>query len=423
MNAAARQLGRDFTIFLTGELLTLLCIGIWNVGLSWWIAVEGGARDLSIYGITLSLASIFFTLVLSPFGDRYNRRTVILFSRAALLIAGFSLAVMSSNDCYRIELVLLIVVLGSAAMAVVLPACAAAPPDLVPAEKLPLALSLQKSAQATGRALGPAMAGSMLAIGDVSIAFWAMVAMGAISAGSTLSIGAFGLPHASERKHWLLELGAGLRVKWLIPVERYWSILSLIFFSAFLPATGMLLPLQVKHLQLSGGWYGLVDVGYAAGLVFGFGYLTSNLNKLTGKALAGAASLFAVGIAFFATAFVTSPALLAATFFVAGTGFAVHNLNGQTARTLAIPPRFRVRLMSINVMLYQVASGAGAALAGLLLTAQPTPSPVYLICGATIAVVAIAFPLIPGYRQLLELHHEEADCFYQRHYPDLFRDH
>lgn len=414
--------GRDFSLFLIGELLTLLCIGVWNVALSWWIATNGGARDLAIYGVALSGSSIFFTFVPSPLGDRYNKRTVILYSRTALLVSGIALASMCSSNHYNLVHIVWVVLAGSAAMAVVLPACAAVPADVVKIEHLPLALSLQKSVQSIGRTIGPALAGGMLAFADMSISFWVMVFLGGLSALSTLPVSKLGVHHLTMKspKSWHKDLHAGLRAKWEILIERYWSLLSLAFFSAFLPATGMLLPLLVRHHGLTGGWYGLIDVGYAVGMVFGFVWLTQRLNQRVGRVIAGVIGLSFTGVSIAAAGLVAAPPLLVVAFFGAGAGFAVHNLNGQTHRTLAIPAPYRVRLMAINVMSYQLASAIGAAITGWLLAAHITPETLYVAYGAIILVVGVSFAWIPGYTHFMSLHHEKADCFYGKQRPDLF---
>lgn len=424
MTDIVRRTGKDFILFLIGELLTLLCIGVWNVALSWWIASNGGARDLAIYGVALSSSSIFFTFVLSPLGDRYNKRTVILYARAALLVSGVALASMCSSSHYNITHIVWVVLTGSAAMAIVLPACAAVPADVVKVEHLPLALSMQKTVQAIGRTIGPALAGGILALADLSLSFWAMASLGALSALSTLPVSKLGVQHLTKKspKSWHSDLRAGLRAKWEILIERYWSLLSLAFFSVFLPATGMLLPLLVRRQGLTGGWYGLVDVGYAAGMVFGFVWLTQLLNRRFGRVAASVIGLSFTGASIASAGLVAAPLLLVVAFFGAGAGFAIHNLNGQTHRTLAIPAPYRVRLMAINVMLYQVASAMGAAITGWLISARATPETLYVAYGTIILIVGVSFAWIPGYSHFMGLCHERADCFYGKQRPDLFPD-
>lgn len=421
MSNSIRRLGKDFYLFLIGELLTLLCIGIWHVTLSWWIATRGGAHDLTLYGVALSLSSIIFTFVLSPFGDRYNKRTVILYARAALLVSGLALASMCSLDHYQIVHIIGAVIAGSAAMAVVLPACAAVPADVVAVENLPQALSMQKSVQAIGRTIGPAIAGVILATTDVAIGLWSMTALGVLSAISTVAVGrhAIAAPARASAATWGSDLLVGIKGKWMIPIERYWSLLSLLFFATFLPATGMLLPLLVQERGMSGGWYGLIDMAYASGMVFGFVWLTSKLNFRWGKALASAIGMCSTGIALAWVGTVEHAGMYIVCFFFVGAGFAVHNLNGQTHRTIAIPRSYRTRLLAINVMLYQVASGIGAAVTGWLL-AQYSINLLYAVYGAVIVLVGLGFMRIPGYRQFMAMRHENIEGYYGETYPEIF---
>lgn len=423
MNRSVQRLGKDFYFFLVGELLTLLCIGIWHVTLSWWIATQGGAQDLALYGVALSASSIVFTFVLSPLGDRYNKRNVILYARAALLVSGLALASMCSEGHYQIWHIVGAVIAGSAAMAVVLPACAAVPADVVPVECLPQALSIQKSVQAIGRTIGPAIAGFILATTDVAIGLWSMTVLGILSAISTIAVSrnAIADPTNLSSGSWASELSVGIKAKWTIPIERYWSLLSLIFFATFLPATGMLLPLLVQHRGMTGGWYGLIDMAYASGMVFGFIWLTGTLNFRWGKALASTIGMCSTGIALMMTGIAENAEAYIFCFLVVGAGFAVHNLNGQTHRTMAIPRSYRTRLLAINVMLYQVSSGLGAAITGWLL-ARYSLSYLYVGYGAVIMLVGLSFLHIPGYRQFMAMHHEDIEGYYGETYPEIFRE-
>lgn len=423
-HSSFQHLGKDFYFFLIGELLTLLCIGIWHVTLSWWIATNGGAHDLVLYGVALSTSSIVFTFVLSPLGDRYNKRNVILYARAALLVSGLALATMCSADHYQIWHIIGAVIAGSAAMAVVLPACAAVPADVVSVEDLPRALSLQKSVQAIGRTIGPAIAGVILAAADVAIGLWLMTVLGILSAFSTIAVDrhAIAEPTRSAEESWISDLSVGIRAKWIIPIERYWSLLSLLFFATFLPATGMLLPLLVQQRSMTGGWYGLIDMAYACGMVVGFIWLAGTLNFRWGKALASAIGMCSVGMALVWVGVVDNAATLILCFLTVGAGFAVHNLNGQTHRTLAIPRTYRTRLLAINVMLYQVSAGIGSAITGWLLD-RCTINVLYVGYGSVVILVGLGFLCIPGYRRFMAMHHEGIEGYYEKIHPGAFPGH
>ena len=92
-----------------------------------------------------------------------------------------------------------------------------------------------------------------------------------------------------EARHWARELTDGLRAKWVIPVERYWTILSFFTMLFFGPAIGLLVPLRVQSLGWSAAWLGWCEAALSAGMLIGALYAARALTERFGLAACGPA--------------------------------------------------------------------------------------------------------------------------------------
>ncbi|WP_436264406.1 MFS transporter [Paraburkholderia terricola] len=241
------------------------------ITLPWWIVHRGGAHDLAIYSVSIAITTIFAMLLLSPLGDRYAKRTQIAWGLCALMVVAFALATLASLSDYRLMLIICIGVVTVIAKAFIDPASSTISAELVPANRLAEALRLRKSTQAVGRALGPALAGATLALGGIAATFWMNGILLGVAAYVTLH-----LPSQSQhREHhrglarWWKDLRAGLHAKWIVPLERGWTLVNFLVWIFQGPAVGMLIPLKVQSLGLSGLWLGVCEAALSVGLLLG----------------------------------------------------------------------------------------------------------------------------------------------------------
>ena len=164
--------GTSFQWLLWSDALTLLSTMVGQVALPWWIAQSGGAHDLAVYGVVVSAMSIVMLPLLSPFADRHPKRSLMVVGLLGFAVAASAMATVASVAHYRLGLILAIASLSVLADALVLPAISSIVTELVPPTGLTRALGLQQSAQASGRLVGPAVAGAVLAAVGTAPTLW-----------------------------------------------------------------------------------------------------------------------------------------------------------------------------------------------------------------------------------------------------------
>jgi len=414
-------LGPSFRALLLSDTLTLSAGMVGHVALAWWIAQQGGGADLALYAAIVAIGALIFLPLLSPFGDRYCKRSVMTVGQAGLVVVAIGLAALVQSGIYSLPAIIGLDLVGAAAGSLAAPASASIVAEMLPADKLTAGLGLQKSGQALGRLIGPALGGGILAISGTASALWLYVLLLAVAYVLTLRIPKNPVARAAGAgaSAWLADIRAGLAAKWHIKVERWWTLVTFLFAIFLLPCIGMLLPMKIQSLHLSGAWLGLSEAALSAGMLLGALGLSARLADRVGRFTIYTAAIVGMGLCFVAVGAAHYPPVLLAAFALCGLCISTTQLVGQTHRMLAIPPSFRARMTSVHIMVMQVAASIGPALGGIGLASLGVDR-VYILFGAAVLVTGIGYVIAPGYRAFIGLSHDRVTGYYGRTYPKLF---
>jgi MFS family permease len=415
-----QALGRPFRLLLISDALMLLSLMVGHVALPWWVAHEGGAHDLALYAGLMAVISFVALPLLSPLGDRYSKRTLITTGLAAMLVESVALAALAQAGIYSIGLVIALEAVAVIAMAVIMPASFSIVAELLPPSQLTEGLGYQKSAQAIGRLIGPALGGAVLAVASTAAALWLLVLMTLIAVllASRIQVRPAKARRASVNA-WMADLRAGLAAKWKIPMERGWTTVSFLVMVFFSPGIGMLVPLKVQSLALSGAWLGACEAGLSAGMLLGSLGGAGWIARHTGRFNASFCAILGEGLCLMLMGFTHQPLVMVLAFTLFGLCIATVVMVGQTHRMLAMPADFRARMTAVNMMVMQVSGTLGPALAGLGLSYLHVDH-LYVAFGVGLFVVGLGYLWVPGYRDFLNLPHDEAQGLYGREHPQLF---
>ncbi|TFW10079.1 MFS transporter [Oxalobacteraceae bacterium OM1] len=414
------ELGDTFRYLLISDLLMLLAIMVGQVAIPWWIVHRGSAHDLAVYAGVLAATSFVALPLLSPLGDRVSKRTLIAGGLACHLAGSCAVAVLVQHDIFQLPLVIAFQMINVIAMAAVMPASLSIVAEVLPPERITAGLGMQKSAQAIGRLIGPALGGAILAASSSAVALWLHVILLAVACVCAGRIVAPGKTGAAGNSRWLADLRAGLAAKWKIPMERGWTFVSFLVMIFFTPAIGMLVPLKVQSLHLSGAWFGACEAGLSAGLLLGALGGSVRLANAVGRFRASFGAILCEGLCLIVLGLTHTPVVMVGAFVLFGACISTVQMVGQTHRMLAMPPDFRARMMAVNMMVMQVAGVLGPGIAGAALAGTGIDA-VYFCFGIALCAVGLGYPLVPGYRSFLGMSHDEAKGLYARTHPRLFR--
>jgi len=167
---------RNFRLFWIGQLISL--IGTWAQSLAqgWLIvllvdplgshtpAVEADANFYSGWVNFAGGMPIFlFTLLAGVVADRVDKRKMLLVTQSGLILSAFGLGILATEGVVKIWHVLFFAVLSGLFAAFDMPTRQSFVAEMVGKEDMPSAVALNSSIFNAARALGPAVAGLLLA--------------------------------------------------------------------------------------------------------------------------------------------------------------------------------------------------------------------------------------------------------------------
>src|SRR5690348_9345211 len=141
-------------------------IGTWmqTVGAQWLLVdLPNAALLVALVQVMDTLPDVLFSVVGGVLADTFDRRRLLIVVQACLVVVGTALTALTLADEMPPALLLTFTFLLGAGSAFSVPAYQAIVPDLVPRAQLSSASALSSVSINLGRAVGPAIAGILIA--------------------------------------------------------------------------------------------------------------------------------------------------------------------------------------------------------------------------------------------------------------------
>ena len=367
-------------------------IGYWmqTVGAQWLLVDAPNAAALvSLVQAANSLPLMLLALPGGVLADSFDRRWLLFTVQAYACLLGVLLTVLTAVGQMPPVLLLAFTFALGVRVAVQLPAWGASMPDLVPRTQLRAASRLDLAGVNVSRAVGPALAGLVIAhLGGVAVVF-ALNAVSVVVLAVALLFWRRPQPGLENRRErFVPALRAGGRYVWHEPVVRR-ILLRTILFAAPAMALWALLPLVAsQRLGVGADGYGAMFGALGLGAIIGvpvLGWVTDRLS--TNWTLVASGALYAAALAVVVLV-PNFPAALA-TLVLAGLAWMAATSTMQSELQLVLPAWVRARVFAIFTVTFGGAQVVGALLWGLVadrVGLQPT----VLLAAAVMLAGAVA---------------------------------
>jgi MFS family permease/heme-degrading monooxygenase HmoA len=342
-------------------------IGNWmeTVGAQWILVHHPRAETLVALVQTADmLPFMFLALPAGVFADLFDRRRYLIFVHLFLAATSGALAAATFASVIGPALLLALTFLEGAGTALAVPAWQAIIPELVPRAQLPAAAALGGVNMNIARALGPALAGILVARMGPGVVF----AINALTCFFGIAVVLAWRPPRKPpanlaRERILPALRAGARYVRHSPAARR-LLLRVTLFVAPASALWALLPVVAsRRLGLGPSGYGVLLGALGTGAVLGAVALP-RLQRLPSSAwMIGGASLLYAG-ALLVTALVTSTAAVLPVLVAAGMAWLVILVHVNASMQLLLPGWVRARGLAIYQITFMGAQAVPAAIWG-----------------------------------------------------------
>jgi MFS family permease len=341
--------------------------GAWfqTVGAQWLLVHRPHSSILvSLVQTATTLPYVLFGLVAGVLADTLDRRMLLLAVQTSLAAIGALLAVLTFAGRMPPALLLVLVFLLGTGGALTTPAYQSLVPDLVPRDEIPAAAALNSISINLARAIGPAIAGVLVAAAGVGTTF----TVAAATALCYALVVATWRPPATARaspEPFVAALRAGSRYVRHSRIVRRILLRGALF---LVPASSLfaLLPLIAAHrLDLGSGGYGLLLAALGVGAVVGALVLPRVRAHFSMNSLVMWASV-AYALALVAVALVRNAPAVLLVLLPAGVAWVVVLSTLNAALQLFLPAWVRGRSLSVYLVVLFGGQAFGAVLFGAI---------------------------------------------------------
>ena len=378
-----------FRKLFVADLLSDIGTFMQSVGAAWLMVSLGTSNTMIALTQTASSLPFFlFALPAGAIGDIVDRRKLILACEYWMAGVAVVMAVATIGGVMSPWLLLALTFALSAGDAFETPTWRAVLPELVDTTDLASASALNGIEFNLARAVGPALAGALIAVAGVGSAFIVNVLS---FAGVIVVITRWKRPRRKRSTPVETLSGATLAA---VRYVRYSPVLLLVMLRAgatMFAASALLALLPAVARTMSGGpiGYGVLLGCFGAGAILGALAMQPARRRWSfERVAAGAVAVF--GGMVVAASVVRSMALLGIVLIAAGAGWIVFiSLISALVQTLA-PDWARARVLAVFILVFQGGSAAGSAVWGAVATRIGIPT-TFLYAGlATIATLALS---------------------------------
>lgn len=363
-------------------------------------------QPIALGGIGLArlIPVIIFSLIGGAVADTLDRRTIIFITQSAMALVALCLAILTLMGTITIWSIYLLTAIQAMASAFDMPARQSMVPNLVPAEDLPNAFSMQSMAFELGAIVGPALSGMV-------IGYWGQAYVYLINAISFLAviialimIGR--VPQkpreAGQRVISLKAIGQG--VKFIYTQPMILSTMVLDFFATFFSSANTLLPFFARDiLKVGPVAYGWLSAAQSIGATSA-ALVISQVNQIRKQGPIFLISVIIFGLATILFGVSKTIVLAMIALIIIGAADTVSMIIRNTIRQLQTPDEMRGRMTSINQIFFMGGPQLGEVEAGIV--AQLFGVPIAIVTGGIGCILAVVL-ISRKWPQIMEYNGDE----------------
>jgi MFS family permease len=383
---------RNYRLFWFGQLISVTGTFMQSTAQQWLVlTLSSDPLALGIVG-ALQFGPL---LVLGPFGgaiaDRWPRRNVLIGTQVAAGVLALALFALTATGVVQLWQVFVLATLLGLVNAVDMPTRQAFISEMVPADKLLNAVSLNSAQFNASRIVGPGLAGGLIALlgGTPPLFLFNGLSYIAVIVGLVMMrvVDLVPVPH-SEPQHGLARLramGDGIRFVLARPKLRI-TFLMIAVIGTMGFNFSVLLPLEATVVLKSDAVvFGLLSSALGAGALLGALMLARRSGAPTNRMLVSMAIVFGL----LESAMALTRSIPIALVMIAVTGYAMSSFSASanTRTQLSSPPEMRGRVMSVYTMIFVGTTPIGSLLVSSVASAASVPV-AFIVSGVPCFAVA-----------------------------------
>ena len=355
---------RDFRLFWSGQLVSLIGTWMQSVGQSWLVLeLTNSPFRLGLIGALQFGPILLFSFVAGVISDRVVKRRMLLGTQTALMLQAFTLSALVWSGHVQFWHVAVLAALYGCATTLDMPARQSYIAHLVPRPDLMNAIALNSAVFNGARVVGPAAAGLLVARYGTAAAFLLNGASFIAVLGALAAIRTEGAPRPRRGLGMGAEIAEGVR--YAVGTSRIALVLGLLLsVSLFVVNMNVLVPLIARNVLHEGAHgFGLLMASLGVGAVIG-ALLVAVLAVGRPPIVLVAGSAIAAAVLLFGLSFARHFGLAAAVLMAMGFAQIVFMTSCNTTVQITVPDELRGRIMGLYALVFAGMTPIGSLLMG-----------------------------------------------------------
>jgi len=357
-----------FALLWTATLISNVGTWMHEVGAGWLMTtLSPSPAVVTLVQASTTLPVFLFALFAGALADRFDKRRMLIVINVMLTVVISVLATLVWQERMTPTLLILFTLAIGTGAAFMAPAWQAIVPSLVPREKLKQAIALNSMGINISRAIGPALAGVLIASVGLAAPFALNAASHVVILVALLMWRPVATPARKPHASILSEMGTGLRHVRHNPAMLATAIRAMAFF-LFASAYWSLLPLIARNAEGGGSeLYGALMALIGAGAVTG-ALLLPRLSKRFNADASVRLGTFGTIAALLAMAASSAPAALMVAAFLGGLSWIAVLTSFNVSAQTALPDWVRARGLAVFLMVFFGSMSLGSVIWGQIAT-------------------------------------------------------
>jgi len=371
------KLPSSFWIYRISQMISLIGDQVSIIAIGWWI-IDTTGSEVTLSSILAPAIAVKLLLlpILGPFGDRFNKKKLLIIATIWRFIVILCLWVLVSKSGLIPVYITSLMCLASIGSALGIPVSKSMIPELVPQNLVGEAIRQGQIFFSVGQVSGMILGGVIVSYYGVSkailidaLTFLVATSLLLLIKNSYSTTTSHQLEQSGERpsvwrfKHWLNDLTSGLRYFTAHPVI-IWIGIAILGVNFVLSPMGIILPSLVKkNLSEDASALGYINSAFGLGMIIGSMILKrlERRNALMIGLLSVSCGVCLLGGHFALWSAILSIGLI-------GLGAALAGIVLETQLTKYPPSTILSRVMSIHTLLISIASPLGMILGSYLIS-------------------------------------------------------
>lgn len=359
---------RAFALLWTATLISNVGTWMHEVGAGWLMTtLSPSPAVVTLVQASTTLPVFLFALLAGALADRFDKRWMLIVINIMLTAVISTLAMLVWQERMTPTLLILFTLAIGTGAAFMAPAWQAIVPSLVPRDTLKPAIALNSMGINISRAIGPALAGVLIASIGLAAPFALNAASHVVILVALLLWRPAAMPARKHHASLLSEMGTGLRHVRHNPAMLATAIRAVAFF-LFASAYWSLLPLIARNAEEGGSeLYGALMALIGAGAVTG-ALLLPALSKRFNADTTVRLGTFGTIAALLAMAASSAPAALMGAAFLGGLSWIAVLTSFNVSAQTALPDWVRARGLAVFLMVFFGSMAFGSVVWGQIAT-------------------------------------------------------